>query len=121
MNVKTKKIDNISPLPLSTTDRGGAYLSYLDGLRALAIVSVLLFHGDNNWLHGGFLGVEIFFVISGFIISKLLFDELQQNGRIDLGRFWVRRLRRLLPAAFAMMLSTWICVLLLFPNEINQI
>ncbi|HCT99601.1 MAG TPA: hypothetical protein DF614_05960 [Methylococcaceae bacterium] len=121
MNVKTKKIDNISPLPLSTTARGGAYLSYLDGLRALAIVSVLLFHGDNNWLHGGFLGVEIFFVISGFIISKLLFDELQQNGRIDLGRFWVRRLRRLLPAAFAMMLSTWICVLLLFPNEINQI
>ena len=119
MNVNIKKTDN--NIAILSPKHSNAYLAYLDGLRAFAIIAVLLFHGDNNWLHGGFLGVEIFFVISGFIISKLLFDELHKTGRVDLGRFWIRRLRRLLPAAFTMMISTWICVLLLFPNEINQI
>jgi peptidoglycan/LPS O-acetylase OafA/YrhL len=121
MNVNIKKIDTLQDIAKLTPKHSSSYLAYLDGLRAFAIIAVLLFHGDNNWLHGGFLGVEIFFVISGFIISKLLFDELNKTGRVDLGRFWIRRLRRLLPAAFAMMISTWICVLLLFPDEINQI
>ncbi len=121
MNVNIKKIDNLQDVAMLTPKHSSTYLAYLDGLRAFAIIAVLLFHGDNNWLHGGFLGVEIFFVISGFIISKLLFDELQQTGRVDLSRFWIRRLRRLLPAAFTMMVSTWICVLVLFPAEISQI
>ncbi|MEN9897513.1 MAG: hypothetical protein RLZZ66_1162 [Pseudomonadota bacterium] len=121
MNVNIKKIDTLQDKTMLTPKHSSSYLAYLDGLRAFAIIAVLLFHGDNNWLHGGFLGVEIFFVISGFIISKLLFDELNKTGRVNLGRFWIRRLRRLLPAAFTMMVSTWICVLLLFPDEINQI
>jgi peptidoglycan/LPS O-acetylase OafA/YrhL len=104
-----------------TVTKPNAYLFYLDGLRAIAILAVLAFHSDNTWLSGGFLGVEIFFVISGFIITKLLLDEWQKNGRLDLKRFWFRRLRRLIPAAFTMMLATWICVLLFFPDEINQI
>jgi peptidoglycan/LPS O-acetylase OafA/YrhL len=97
------------------------YLYFLDGLRAVAILAVLTFHFDNTWLSGGFLGVEIFFVISGFIITKLLLDEWQKTGEIDLKRFWLRRLRRLIPAAFTVILATWICVLLWFPEEINQI
>ena len=104
-----------------TATKPKTYLFYLDGLRAIAILAVLAFHSDNTWLPGGFLGVEIFFVISGFIITKLLLDEWQKNGRVDLKRFWFRRLRRLIPAAFTMMLATWICVLLFFPDEINQI
>ena len=104
-----------------TATKSNTYLFYLDGLRAIAILAVLAFHSDNTWLPGGFLGVEIFFVISGFIITKLLLDEWQKNGRVDLKRFWFRRLRRLIPAAFTMMLATWICVLLFFPDEINQI
>lgn len=104
-----------------TVTKSNTYLFFLDGLRAIAILAVLIFHSDNTWLSGGFLGVEIFFVISGFIITKLLLDEWQKNGRLDLKRFWFRRLRRLIPAAFTMMLATWICVLLFFPDEINQI
>lgn len=103
------------------TKKENNYLYFLDGLRAAAILAVLAFHFDNTWLSGGFLGVEIFFVISGFIITKLLLDEWQKTGDIDLKRFWLRRLRRLIPAALTVMLTTWICVLLWFPEEINQI
>lgn len=103
------------------TKKENNYLYFLDGLRAVAILAVLAFHFDNTWLSGGFLGVEIFFVISGFIITKLLLDEWQKTGKIDLKRFWLRRLRRLIPAAFTVMVATWICVLLWFPEEINQV
>jgi len=70
----------------------------LDGLRALAIVGVLVFHFTPSVLPGGFLGVDVFFVISGFLISTLLMRELAARGRIDLPRFWLRRARRLVPA-----------------------
>ena len=62
--------------------------------------AVLLYHGGIAWLPGGFLGVDIFFVISGFLITSLLLAERRARGRIDLPRFWLRRARRLLPAAF---------------------
>ncbi|MDD2863724.1 MAG: acyltransferase family protein [Methylococcales bacterium] len=103
------------------TKKENNYLHFLDGLRAVAILAVLAFHFDNTWLSGGFLGVEIFFVISGFIITKLLLAEWQKTGKIDLKRFGLRRFRRLIPAAFTVMLATWICVLLWFPEEINQV
>lgn len=70
----------------------------LDGLRALAILAVLLFHLNPSWLPGGFLGVDAFFVVSGFLITTLLVRELSSRGLLDLGGFWTRRARRLLPA-----------------------
>jgi peptidoglycan/LPS O-acetylase OafA/YrhL len=70
----------------------------LDGLRALAITAVLVFHLDATWLPGGFLGVDVFFVVSGFLITTLLVRERVRTGRIDLRGFWTRRARRLLPA-----------------------
>ncbi|GAA2150078.1 peptidoglycan/LPS O-acetylase OafA/YrhL [Humibacillus xanthopallidus] len=70
----------------------------LDGLRALAIVGVLVYHLDAAWLPGGFLGVDVFFVVSGFLITTLLVHEHRRTGRIALSQFWVRRARRLLPA-----------------------
>ncbi len=70
----------------------------LDGLRAVAVVGVLLFHGGVSWMPGGFLGVDVFFVLSGYLITTLLLRERVADGRIDLGAFWTRRLRRLLPA-----------------------
>ena len=79
------------------------YLPGLDGLRALAVVAVMLYHADKTWLHGGFLGVEVFFVISGYLITLLLIGEHQHSGRIDLKQFWIRRFRRLLPALIAML------------------
>jgi peptidoglycan/LPS O-acetylase OafA/YrhL len=70
----------------------------LDGLRAVAILAVLVYHLDASWLPGGFLGVDVFFVVSGFLITTLLVRELQSTGRLALGSFWLRRARRLLPA-----------------------
>jgi len=73
-------------------------LAGLDGLRALAIIAVLVFHLDPSWLPGGFLGVDVFFVVSGFLITTLLVRERLATGAIDLPGFWTRRARRLLPA-----------------------
>jgi len=75
----------------------------LDGLRAIAVVAVMVYHADPGWLHGGFLGVEVFFVISGYLITLLLIAEHERSGRIDLRQFWLRRFRRLLPALFVML------------------
>ena len=72
-------------------------------MRALAVVAVMVYHANHSWLSGGFLGVEVFFVISGYLITLLLIGEHERNGRVDLGQFWLRRFRRLLPAVLTMM------------------
>ncbi|BBX24753.1 acyltransferase [Mycolicibacter terrae] len=77
----------------------------LDGLRAIAVALVLADHGGIPGLSGGFIGVDLFFVLSGFLITSLLIDELHRTGRIDLGAFWIRRGRRLLPALVLMVLT----------------
>jgi peptidoglycan/LPS O-acetylase OafA/YrhL len=79
------------------------YLPGLDGMRALAVIAVMIYHADSAWLSGGFLGVEVFFVISGYLITLLLMAEREQTGRVDLLAFWSRRARRLLPALFLML------------------
>ncbi len=79
------------------------HLRGLDGLRALAVVAVMVYHANHSWLSGGFLGVEMFFVISGYLITLLLIGEHERSGRVRLGQFWLRRARRLLPALFVMM------------------
>lgn len=73
------------------------YNASLDGLRALAVTAVLIYHGYVGWLRGGFLGVDLFFVISGYLITTLLILEYESTGRIGLGGFWLRRSKRLLP------------------------
>jgi peptidoglycan/LPS O-acetylase OafA/YrhL len=73
----------------------------LDGVRALGVGLVLLFHGGVSWATGGFLGVSIFFTLSGFLITSLLLTEQASTGAVHLGHFWIRRLRRLMPAALA--------------------
>lgn len=73
----------------------------LDGLRAVAVTAVLLFHARFGWATGGFLGVSLFFTLSGFLITSLLLREGTRTERIDLRRFWTRRFRRLLPASWA--------------------
>lgn len=79
------------------------YLPGLDGLRALAVIAVIVYHADPSWLPGGFLGVEVFFVISGYLITLLLVAEHERSETVDLRAFWARRARRLLPALFVMM------------------
>ena len=89
----------INPVNQSVSTR--PHLPGLDGLRALAVIGVLAFH--DNRLNGGFLGVDLFFALSGFLITTLLIDELQRTNTIDLIGFWGRRLRRLLPAVMALL------------------
>ncbi|MEO7370294.1 MAG: acyltransferase family protein, partial [Ilumatobacteraceae bacterium] len=79
------------------------YLPGLDGLRALAVAAVMVYHADHDWLPGGFLGVEVFFVISGYLITQLLVNEFDRAGRIRLGQFWKRRFRRLVPALLVLL------------------
>lgn len=93
-------------------------LSGLDGLRALAVVAVLVYHADANWLPGGFLGVEVFFVVSGYLITALLLSEWRERGGIDILAFWGKRARRLLPAVFLMILVTLVFVVLFLPGEV---
>ncbi|HYZ66947.1 MAG TPA: acyltransferase family protein [Mycobacterium sp.] len=83
----------------------GPGIPALDGVRAIAVALVLLDHGGIPGLSGGFIGVDIFFVLSGFLITSLLLDELGRTGRIGLTEFWVRRARRLLPALLVMVLA----------------
>jgi peptidoglycan/LPS O-acetylase OafA/YrhL len=79
------------------------YLPGLDGVRALAVIGVLLYHADLTWISGGFLGVDVFFVLSGFLITSLILEEFDRSGRIDFAKFYLGRARRLLPALFLML------------------
>jgi peptidoglycan/LPS O-acetylase OafA/YrhL len=91
---------------ISRRARGGAddsYLPGLDGLRAAAVLAVIAYHAGAPWARGGYLGVEVFFVVSGFLITRLLVNEAAANGRVSLAGFWTRRARRLLPALFTML------------------
>jgi peptidoglycan/LPS O-acetylase OafA/YrhL len=88
----------------------------LDGLRALAVVAVLLYH--SGFVAAGFLGVEVFFVISGYLITLLLLEEWHTHGHIDLPAFWLRRARRLLPASFAVIVTTLAFAALVLPDEV---
>ncbi len=80
-------------------------LDALDGLRTIAVLLVVAFHVSLPGLSGGYLGVDVFFVLSGFLITSLLLREVNEHGRIDLGRFWTRRLLRLMPASLLVITS----------------
>ena len=89
--------------PLTAAGGSPRYWPALDGLRAVAVLAVLIFHAGASWLPAGFLGVDVFFVISGFLITTLLVREHERCGGISLGRFWLRRAGRLLPALLLML------------------
>ncbi len=97
------------------------YLPGLDGMRALAVVAVMIYHANSDWLSGGFLGVEMFFVISGYLITLLLIAERERTYRISLKQFWIRRARRLLPALFATMGLVTIWTALFKPDALGQL
>ncbi len=82
------------------------YMPGLDGLRALAVLAVFLYHLGYPWAAGGFLGVETFFVLSGYLITALLLQEYASTGRLNLKRFWLRRARRLWPALWLLLAGT---------------
>ncbi|MFL6080051.1 MAG: acyltransferase family protein [Ornithinibacter sp.] len=93
----------------SATQVGEGHLARmpgLDGIRAVAVLAVLVFHANPTWLPGGFLGVDVFFTLSGFLITSLLLSELQARGSLRFGRFYQRRAKRLLPALILVLVAT---------------
>lgn len=96
----------VTPTGVSPSRIGG-----LDGVRALAVVAVLVFHASAAWAPGGFAGVDVFFVVSGFLITTLLLREQETTGRLNLPAFYVRRARRLLPAAVVVVIVAGLAAL----------
>jgi peptidoglycan/LPS O-acetylase OafA/YrhL len=103
------------------------YLPGLDGLRAISVLAVIVFHHylvgghESGWAPGGFLGVEVFFVVSGYLITSLLLNERRESGRVSLRAFYLRRARRLLPALFALLAVIIAYSLLFLPDVIGTL
>ena len=97
------------------------YLPGLDGMRALAVVAVMLYHANSTWLPGGYLGVEMFFVISGYLITLLLLAERERTYRISLRDFWMRRARRLLPALGVLLVLVTVYTVLFERRAVGQL
>ncbi len=115
-----------TPYPAYQQKGGGTgarlpYMPGVDGLRALAVATVFMYHAGATWLPGGFLGVDFFLVISGYLITSLLVVEQQGTGRLDLWRFWLRRARRLLPALFLAIAGTLVAMLILHWEEVARL
>jgi peptidoglycan/LPS O-acetylase OafA/YrhL len=102
------------------TKRGIQYIPAIDGLRAVAVIAVILYHLGFSWIPGGFLGVDLFFVISGYVITRLLLDSIQRSGGLDLRAFYLARARRLLPPLVFMVVTTLIFVSLWAPDTTKR-
>jgi len=103
-----------------TAPKGIRYIPAIDGLRAIAVIAVLLYHLGFSWIPGGFLGVDLFFVISGYVITRLLLDSIQRSGGLDLRGFYAGRIRRLLPPLLFMLVITAIFVGVWAPDSMRR-
>ena len=112
-----------SPKPAGNAhERRLPYQPALDGIRALAVAAVLAYHAGFGWARGGFLGVDAFFVLSGYLITSLLLAEYRSQGRIAFTAFWARRARRLLPALFLMLLGVgFYAIVFAKPDELDRL
>ena len=103
-----------------TVRKAQSYIAPIDGLRAVAVIAVLLYHLGVSWIPGGFLGVDLFFVISGYVITRLILDSIQRSSALDLRDFYLNRLRRLVPALIFMVISTTMFVGVWAPETMRR-
>ena len=96
------------------------YIHSVDGLRAVAVLAVLLYHLGIDWIPGGFLGVDLFFVISGYVITGLILDSIARSGTLDLRAFYLSRIRRLVPALIAMLVFTTLFIGVYAPETVRR-
>ena len=96
------------------------YIHSVDGLRAVAVIAVLLYHLGIDWIPGGFLGVDLFFVISGYVITGLILDSIARSGTLDLRAFYLSRIRRLVPALVAMIVFTTLFIGVYAPDTVRR-
>jgi len=102
------------------TARGIRYIPAIDGLRAVAVIAVMLYHLGFSWIPGGFLGVDLFFVISGYVITRLLLDSIARSGGLDLRAFYKARIRRLFPPLVFMIIVTTIYIGIWAPETMRR-
>ncbi len=102
------------------TARGIRYIPAIDGLRAVAVVAVMMYHLGFSWIPGGFLGVDLFFVISGYVITRLLLDSIARSGGLDLRAFYKARIRRLFPPLVFMIFVTIIYIGIWAPETMRR-
>lgn len=107
------------PEPIKASN--SRYMPGIDGLRALAVLAVIIYHLNYNWAPGGLLGVGIFFVLSGYLITDLLIAQWSRHGRLDMKDFWLRRARRLLPALLLLMVVVVMSVALFVPEQMGRL
>ncbi|GED66862.1 acyltransferase [Brevibacillus reuszeri] len=106
------------PEPLKGSSR---YMAGIDGLRALAVLAVIVYHLNYNWAPGGLLGVGIFFVLSGYLITDLLIAQWTRHGRLDMKDFWIRRARRLLPALLLLLMLVVAWAAIFSPAQMSSV
>ena len=116
VDVSQRPSSRASRIAPNATSARLPHMPGLDGLRGVAVAAVLLYHAGVSWIPGGFLGVEVFFAVSGYLITQLLLGEKAATGRVSLATFWKRRARRLLPALLAM-IGAVVVVWVLFVRE----
>jgi peptidoglycan/LPS O-acetylase OafA/YrhL len=104
----------------STGKVGARHISSIDGLRAIAVTAVVLYHLGISWIPGGFLGVDLFFVISGYVITRLILDSINQSSALDLRAFYAARLRRIYPGFLFMVICTIIFIGVWAPEAIKR-
>ncbi|MEY4888676.1 MAG: hypothetical protein RL237_739 [Actinomycetota bacterium] len=101
-------------------NRGIQYIPAIDGLRAVAVIAVMFYHLGFTWIPGGFLGVDLFFVISGYVITRLILDSINQSSALDLRAFYAARLRRIYPGFIFMVICTIIFIGVWAPEAIKR-
>lgn len=117
----SKKTNQVNLRPRGLQKKSIGYMPGLDGLRALAVFAVIAYHLNLTWVPGGLLGVSLFFVLSGYLITGILLKQWEQSGAFDLKDFWLRRARRLLPALFVMLAGVMSWVMLWAPERLSAL
>jgi peptidoglycan/LPS O-acetylase OafA/YrhL len=97
-----------------------SHIPAIDGLRALAVIAVVLYHLGIDWIPGGFLGVDLFFVISGYVITRLILDSIESANGLDLKEFYLARIRRLLPGLLVLLVVTSVAMALFAPDSVRR-
>ena len=96
------------------------HIPAIDGLRALAVFAVVLYHLGISWIPGGFLGVDLFFVISGYVITRLILDSIESTNGLDIKKFYAARIRRLFPGLIVLLIGTSVLIALFAPDAIRR-
>lgn len=104
-----------------TTRYSRKYVPSIDGLRALAVIAVIAYHLNFSWAKGGFIGVDIFFVLSGYLITNILLTQWEKTQSLQLKQFWIRRFRRLIPAVYVMVVVVVIYSVFFHPEILKNL